>query len=118
MGIEGVDKVIVALNSKLARKGKYGNAVINVGYRAYYAIYVHENLEAYHPIGQAKFLETPLRRNREKYARMVRSAMARGESLGSALAIAGQELLEDSQALVPYDTGFLHDSGFVSVAAK
>lgn len=24
-----------------------------------YAIYVHENLEAHHPVGQAKYLETP-----------------------------------------------------------
>lgn len=26
-----------------------------------YAVYVHENLEAHHPVGQAKFLEQPVR---------------------------------------------------------
>ena len=30
------------------------------GPAAPYSIYVHEDLEAFHPIGQAKFLETPL----------------------------------------------------------
>jgi hypothetical protein len=30
------------------------------GASAPYALYVHENLEAHHPVGQAKFLETPV----------------------------------------------------------
>lgn len=30
------------------------------GAAAPYAVYVHENLEAYHPVGQAKFLESTL----------------------------------------------------------
>jgi hypothetical protein len=35
-----------------------GNPVARIGCTAEYAIYVHENLEAHHPTGQAKFLET------------------------------------------------------------
>jgi hypothetical protein len=34
-----------------------GKAEVEVGYEAYYAIYVHERLELHHPKGQAKFLE-------------------------------------------------------------
>lgn len=32
------------------------------GAAASYAVYVHENLEAHHPVGQAKFLEEPAKR--------------------------------------------------------
>ena len=31
-----------------------------LGYPKDYAIYVHENMEAHHEVGQAKFLETPM----------------------------------------------------------
>lgn len=50
-------------NSGYVRKeGKLG---VIVGFSAAYAIYVHENLEAHHDTGQAKFLESALRDNRE-----------------------------------------------------
>lgn len=32
-----------------------------------YAVYVHENLNSRHPIGNSKFLEKPLDENKEKY---------------------------------------------------
>ena len=35
--------------------------IVTVGYTASYAIYVHENLNSFHAIGQAKFLEEPIR---------------------------------------------------------
>lgn len=39
---------------------------------SYYAVYVHEDLNAVHPIGKAKFLEDPVREYaREKYPRTV-----------------------------------------------
>ena len=34
-----------------------------------YMVAVHEDLEASHPVGKAKFLEDPLRRYQQKYAR-------------------------------------------------
>ena len=40
---------------------KASEDTVEVGFSAAYAIYVHENLEAHHPVGQAKFLEAPLR---------------------------------------------------------
>jgi len=33
---------------------------ILMGFTMSYAIYVHENLQAHHTVGQAKFLEQPL----------------------------------------------------------
>ncbi len=39
------------------------------GEQAPYAIYVHEDLEAYHPVGQAKFLESVLLESRPHMAK-------------------------------------------------
>lgn len=41
--------------------GSISCAVVAGGPAAPYAIHVHENLEAHHPVGQAKFIEGPLR---------------------------------------------------------
>jgi hypothetical protein len=48
------------------------NPSVIVGYTEEYAIFVHENLEAHHPVGQAKFLEQPLKENADKYVEYVR----------------------------------------------
>lgn len=52
------------------RQGK--NLSVVVGFEEEYAIYVHENLEAHHDVGQAKFLEQPLRENADKYVEYIR----------------------------------------------
>ena len=49
-----------------------GNPSVIVGFEEEYAIYVHENLEAHHDVGQAKFLEQPLKENADKYVGHVR----------------------------------------------
>jgi len=49
---------------------------IRVVYTASYAVYVHENLDAYHePPTQAKFLEETLRRNRKDIQRAIREGV-------------------------------------------
>jgi len=49
-----------------------GNASVKLGYSAEYAIYVHENLSAYHaPPTKAKFLEDPVRRSMPGFANRV-----------------------------------------------
>jgi len=35
--------------------------IVEVGYVAFYAVYVHERLELRHKVGKAKFLEDPLK---------------------------------------------------------
>lgn len=86
-----------------------------VGYRAHYAIYVHENLEAYHPNGQAKYLETPIRKFRNEVAAMVRRDLGNKKGLRYALLRAGRFLLRESRKLVPVRTGFLRDSGYIEL---
>lgn len=48
------------------------NPSVIVGFEEEYAIFVHENLEAHHDVGQAKFLEQPLKENADKYVEYVR----------------------------------------------
>ncbi len=85
-----------------------------VGYTAAYAIFVHENLEAHHPVGQAKFLEQPAREmgNDGTLAGIVRKAIQSGKTMGQALLLAGLWLQRASQKLCPVLTGNLRNSAF------
>ena len=52
-----------------------------------YAIFVHENLEAHHPVGQAKFLEQPLNQALQGMPERLGAFMrGRGESASAAAA--------------------------------
>ena len=88
---------------------------LSVGYAAPYAVHVHENLEMPHNTGQAKYLEEPMRKNRRKMDEIVAASLRQKKSLELALTRAGEFLLSESQPLVPVDTGYLRDSGFVKV---
>lgn len=47
------------------------NPVVEVGVGTKYAIYVHENTAARHPVGKAKFISDPLNQRRSGYVRRV-----------------------------------------------
>lgn len=111
--IEGADAVQAVFRKMAAKHGRRIRLV--VGYHAPYAIYVHEDLEAFHPVGQAKFLEEPARRNASTIAGLIRKAVASGSTLAQGLALAGGYLLTISRPYVPVDTGFLRSSGFVKI---
>lgn len=49
-----------------------GRKVVSVGYTVEYAIYVHENLDNHHEIGQAKFLEDAANNNKTQIVQVVR----------------------------------------------
>lgn len=46
--------------SAYTRRAQDDATKVEVGFAAAYALPVHENLEAHHPVGQAKFLESAL----------------------------------------------------------
>ena len=83
-----------------------------VGYTQNYAIYVHENLTAHHPVGQAKYLEQPARQLGPTLGKMVSTAFKNGATLSQALLLAGLRLQRESQQLVPVDTSALKASAF------
>lgn len=96
------------------RKRKFRRRIW-VGYEAEYAIFVHENLTAYHRVGQAKYLEEPARTLQVQIRQTINSALAAGASLDEALYAGGLYLQGESQKLVPVDTGFLRNSAFTLV---
>ncbi len=107
--VEGVAKVTAALKGLTARGA---SVKVIVGFTAGYALYVHENLEAFHPVGQAKFLEQPARQLAPRMVRMAAEAMKNKATLEQALLKGGLLLQRESQKLVPVDTGALKNSAF------
>lgn len=113
--VEGVDKLRAALAKKATVVTLATAKKVTVGYTAAYAVFVHENLEAFHPIGQAKFLETPMREKSQEMAKIVLDAVKRGLPLDQALLLGGLFLQRASQDLCPVLTGYLRNSAFTRV---
>lgn len=115
MKVEGVNKVIEALEAKKAEAIKASKASVTVGYTQNYAIFVHEDLVAHHSVGQAKFLEQPARTLQDKFRGIIEDALRRKRTMSQALLLAGLTLQRESQKLVPVDTGALKSSAFTRV---
>ena len=98
-----------------SRKHAKGGRV-QVGYSKNYAIWVHELTHLNHKVGQAKFLEQPMRQYHREILDIVARKVGNHRSLDDALFAAGQFLLSKSQEIVPVDTGALKASGFVRKA--
>lgn len=113
--LSGFDKVARDLRWRSKRKGRR-RSTFKIGYTAPYAIHVHENLQAHHNVGQAKFLEEPMRRLQSELVRIVADTLRQPDgTMEQALINAGNFLLAASQPLVPVDTGYLKSSGFVEL---
>jgi hypothetical protein len=110
--IEGVSQVKAALARRLTAYGSDTRPSVSVGYTQSYAIYVHENLEAEHPTGQAKFLEQPAREKRKDIKDIVKDEVIDGAKLEDALLKGGLFLQRESQRLCPVATGALRASAF------
>jgi hypothetical protein len=111
--VQNLKKLVDALRARAAKLTSDGaKPEVTVGYTQNYAIYVHENLEAHHPVGQAKFLEDPARTLQKDLSRMILVAMKQKMTLAQALLTAGLRLQRESQKLVPVDTGALKNSAF------
>jgi len=101
-----------ALN-RLSDKFPPGATTVVVGCTQRYALFVHENLQARHPVGQAKFLETPARQQAGALAEIVRKAATKGAGVIMGLRLAGLHLMKLAQLLTPVDTSALKYSYFV-----
>jgi hypothetical protein len=110
--ILGVEGLIAKLRQKAATARKNAAASVVVGFSQSYALPVHENLEAYHPVGQAKFLEQPARQLRPVFADIIKRAVTAGKTMSQALLLAGLRLQREAMLLTPVDTGALRASAF------
>lgn len=111
--VERLQKLIYALRDRAAKANREASVI--VGYTQSYAVYVHEDLEVYHKVGQAKFLEQPFRELAGELKRIVFLAVKRGQTMSNALLLAGLRLQRESQRRVPVDTGALKNSAFTKL---
>lgn len=109
-----LDKVRKAIQSRAAAL-REAKLAMHVGYSAPYAVYVHEDMEASHVIGKAKFLSGPARRMRKQLADIVKEALKKGKTPRAALWESGKVLVAASTAEVPVDTGALKESVYIVV---
>lgn len=108
-----LENVLTELRKRRSRAIGDGFSEVRIGYSAPYAVPVHERLDVYHPTGQAKFLEQPLRTERDEMARIVRSRLQARERLLQAQLAAANHVMSISLRLVPVDKGVLRDSWFI-----
>lgn len=111
--MKGVQRLQQTISRRLMNiHGKQQSDVVGVvvGYDAYYAIYVHENLQAYHANGEAKFLVRALAAKKGEGLKRVAEQLKKGRSIGQALYAFGEMVRIESQKRVPVKTGALRAS--------
>ena len=107
------------LNGKLKKlRRKYGGEQdVSVSFGTDYAIYVHENLEAHHTTGEAKYLEKAVLRNIDAAQSMIEKR-TQSTNLGLAMYTAGLLIQREAQKLTPVDTGQLKASARTQMEAR
>ncbi len=110
--LKGLDSLVSKLRAKAAKANTASAASVTVGFTASYTIPVHENMQAVHPVGQAKFLEEPARTLSAELGRLSRDVVARGGTMSQGLLVAGLRLQREAMQLCPVDTGALRASAF------
>ena len=110
MAVENLASLLKKLEAARKRIGDVTPVV--VGYTANSAIHVHEDMEMPHRVGEAKFLETPLRQLPAELAKVMTAVVMKGGTVTQGLLVAGLRLQTESQLLVPVDTGALRASAF------
>jgi hypothetical protein len=110
--VEGVEALVARLNARAGQARADAARSVVVGYTAGYSLYVHEDLNAHHVVGQAKYLEQPARQLAPELRRTVAEAVKRGVPLPQALLLAGLRLQRAAQLLTPVKTGALRASAF------
>ena len=127
--VKGVDELKRTLTKHGNRARKATLRRINVGFKAPYALYVHENTEMkwqglprksgigvyWGPHGQAKFLEEPARELKPQIAARIVQVTRSTKSVFRGLYSGGVLLRNAAQKLVPVEYGELHDSAFIEV---
>lgn len=113
--VQGIEKVIAKLRDRAARARKDANAKVSVGFSTNYALIVHENLEANHPVGKAKYLIDPARRLAPELPRIVSQAMRQRKTMAQGMVLAGLRIQREAQLETPVDTGLLRSSAFTTL---
>jgi hypothetical protein len=71
-----VDTGLLRKSAKTAANGSGFDTEVQVSFSTNYAIYVHEDLEAYHEVGEAKFLERAATEQKPNIIAMVKQEVS------------------------------------------
>ncbi len=115
--VEGLSSLVAKLQALITKSKKEDDVSVSVGFTQNYALPVHENLQAKHPVGSAKFLEQPAREmsNDGTFSGIFTAAKKAGKTTAQALLLCGLRLQRESQLLCPIDTGALRASAFTKI---
>lgn len=110
--VKGLEKLVGQLQQRVAKARRDDGAAASVGYTQSYALYVHEDLQARHPHGKARYLIDPARRLIQEVSDIVSRLLAAGRPMAQALLVGALRIQRESQREVPVDTGALKSSAF------
>ena len=113
--IENLDRLRAKLKTLADKAEKDNGTSVVVGFTQAYALYVHENLQAVHKTGQAKFLEQPARELQPEFGRILSAAYKAGKTIAQGLLLCGLRLQREAQLLCPVYTGALRASAFTRI---
>lgn len=105
IGLQELNGKLLSLHKQFGGK----DAMVEVSFGTNYALYVHENLEAHHPEGEAKFLEKGSNNCREQVLNDIQSRI-KTTNFGLALYIGGLRIQREAQKLTPVEFGLLRMS--------
>lgn len=113
-GLEQAARDLEALADRLnARRSDLAVKWVFGGPAAPYALYVHEDMEAWHDNGQARFLAHPLEESAPSMAARIARDVDAGMSFAQAILALAEIEMTEMKAITPVRYGPLHDSGHV-----
>lgn len=113
--VEGLSDLKAQLRRIRQEVTKEWPVTVVVGFSQYYALIVHEDLEAYHRVGQAKYLESAFYDLKQEIKDLVRRSIKMGMSPEKAFLRAGLMLQREAQQRTPVDTGALKASAYTAL---
>ena len=107
--VEGTDELNAELSKLKSAYGKSNKAAV-VSFGTNYGVYVHENMNVHHEVGEAKFLENAVKANIPAVSGVVEKMTSKGMNLSIALFTAASIIQRDAQKRCPVDIGNLKAS--------
>lgn len=113
MLVEGVKGVIGMLRRTKSKYKDFDERnSVTVGCTQSYALFVHEDMEAAHEVGEAKFMQKAVTQTRNRVGSVITTALSRGAKALQAFLMGGYLIQRTSQDNTPVDTGALKASHF------
>lgn len=111
--VENVQGVLKMFRGAKSRYKDFNEAnSVTVGCTQRYALFVHENLESAHEVGEAKFMQKAVSRTKARVGEVIAKAVQKGATAMHAFLMGGYLIQRTSQESTPVDTGALKASHF------